>query len=274
MLCFSSNPAQADAVAQVNLALVRKTETGDLTRLLDVGRNEPTHSDMRENKQVQHVSSVSSAHVSLHECTSHSPTREHHLRTLHHVLRREVQILVAVSTIDRRSISRLTSDLPSATCRRTPVLLHQPRFHSQLEIQPSLSSSTDLETRVQPIIDVPAFRAAMQEIVQFNAMEHFNENVTHSKKHTFSDHDQYQIRMHHDILITRSVTMYPPFVPPEFIRMYSVFGTMETVSNCAFVNTSATSFPKHLLAIRVPQSALFKTHSLPFTRRPEVVAPP
>ena len=30
-------------------------------------------------------------------------------------------------TIDRRSISRLTSDLPSATCRRTPVLLTHKR---------------------------------------------------------------------------------------------------------------------------------------------------
>ena len=43
----------------------------------------------------------SSAHVSLHKCTFQSPTTEHSLRTLH-------QVVVAVSTIDRRSISQLT----------------------------------------------------------------------------------------------------------------------------------------------------------------------
>ena len=47
-----------------------------------------------------------------------------------------------------------------------------------------------------------------------------------------------------------------------------VFGTIVTASNWASFRTSPTNFPKHLLAIRVPYSALFRTHSLPRTRNP------
>ena len=100
-------------------------------------------------------------------------------------------------TIDRRSISRLTSDLPSATCKRTPVLLthkglqkpfHQPRFHSKLEIQPPLSSSP---VSNRSLTYLP-FSAAMQEIVQFHVIERFNENVTLSEKHTLDDQEQFR----------------------------------------------------------------------------------
>ena len=94
-------------------------------------------------------------------------------------------------TIDRRSISRLTSDLLSTTSRRTPVLLTE---HVDTKVSRSRSTNQGSIRNLRsnhicpnpaissPVSIQPFFRAAMQEIVKFHAIEHFNVNVTHAEK--------------------------------------------------------------------------------------------
>ena len=245
------------------MSLKQALFTRSLTRLLDVGRNAPTHSDKRENIQVWHVPGVSSDHqcctrtwcsiesvdvpsrgrsmagrrlltglqfmCTPHKCTSHCPTTERHLRTLYHVYetccchqltRSKYSWPFSPST---RTISRLTSDLPSAACRRSPVFLTE---HVDTKVSRSRSTNQGFirnlrsnhlcpvpaissPVSIRPLTDLPSV-PPMQGIVQFHAMEHFNVNVTHAEKHTLGDREQFHLRMHHDAHITRSVTMYAP----------------------------------------------------------------
>ena len=89
-------------------------------------------------------------------------------------------------------------------------------FHLHLGSSWSLSSPSDLQQRVQPIIDVHAVYDAMQEIVRLNAIEQLCENVTHAEEHTPDDQEQFHHRIHRDVLIPRSITMYSPFLPLPF----------------------------------------------------------
>ena len=80
----------------------------------------------------------------------------------------------------------------------------------------SLSSPSDLQHRIQLIIDVHAVCDAMQEIVRLSDIEQLHENVTHAEKHTPDDKEQFHLRIHQDVLIPRSITMYSTFLPLPF----------------------------------------------------------
>ena len=114
-------------------------------------------------------------------------------------------------TIDRRSIGRLTFRLAvyhlteHVDTKGLQKPLHQPKL--QLEIQPSLSSSIDLQPRVQPVIDVPTFSAAVRDRpVPCRTALKFER--TDAMKHTLNDHEQSHLRIHQDVHTTRSITMY------------------------------------------------------------------
>ena len=83
-------------------------------------------------------------------------------------------------------------------------------------ISRSLSSPSDLQHRIQPIIDVHAVYDAMQEIVRLSDIEQLCENVTHAEKHTPDDKEQFHLRIHQDVLIPTSTTMYSTFLPLPF----------------------------------------------------------
>ena len=86
-------------------------------------------------------------------------------------------------------------------------------------ISRSLSSPIDLQHRIQPIIDVHAVYDAMQEIVRFSDIEQLCENVTHAEKHTPDDKEHLHPRIHQDVLIPRSITMYSTFLLLPFHRL-------------------------------------------------------
>ena len=96
----------------------------------------------------------------------------------------------------------------------------------------SLSSPSDLQHRVQPIIDVHAVYDAMQEIVRLNAIEQLHENVTHAEEHTPDDQEQFHLRIHQGVLIPRSITMYSPFLPLPFhsLLLQVVIGHVSSIS--------------------------------------------
>ena len=134
----------------------------------------------------------------------------------------EVQVFVAASPS------------PSATCRKTRVLLTE---HTATKVSRRRSTNQGFisNLRSSHLCPVPAISSPVsnwsltylasepQCKISFSSMaiEHFNVNVTHAEKHTLSDHKQFHLRIHHDVQITGSVTMYSPLVPPEFITMYS-----------------------------------------------------
>ena len=101
----------------------------------------------------------SSAHVSLHECTSHSPTTEHHLRTLHHVYETCCCHQLTRSKYSwpfpQSAEDRSPSDLPPATCGRTPVLLAE---HVDTKVSRSRSTNQGLirNLRSNHLCPVPA----------------------------------------------------------------------------------------------------------------------
>ena len=80
----------------------------------------------------------------------------------------------------------------------------------------------DLQHRIQPIIDVRAVYDAMQEIVRLNATEQLCENVTNAEKHTPDDQEQFYLRIHQDVLIPRSITMYSTFLPLPFHSLLQI----------------------------------------------------
>ena len=96
----------------------------------------------------------------------------------------------------------------------------------------SLSSPSDLQHRVQPIIDVHAVYDSMQEIVRLNAIEQLHENVTHAEEHTPDDQEQLHLRIHQGVLIPRSITMYSPFLPLPFhsLLLQVVIGHVSSIS--------------------------------------------
>ena len=90
------------------------------------------------------------------------------------------------------------------------------RFHLHLGNSWFLSNPSDLQHRIQLIIDVHAVYDAMQEIVRLSDIEQLHENVIRAEKHTPDDKEQFHLRIHHDVLIPRSITMYSTFLPLPF----------------------------------------------------------
>ena len=138
-----------------------------------MGRKKPTHSDKRENKQVQHVSSVSSdqpceeptrdaalspwmcppavaqrradvcfpvfsscvtsqVHISFPNNGTQSADASPRVRDVL-LSAHEVQVPVAVSTIDRRSISRLAFRLAVCHLKEDTCVAHRTRRHQGLQ---------------------------------------------------------------------------------------------------------------------------------------------
>ena len=89
-------------------------------------------------------------------------------------------------------------------------------------ISRSLSSPIDLRHRIRPIIDMHAVYDAMQEIVRLSDIEQLCENVTHAEKHTPDDKEQFHLRIHQDVLIPRSITMYSTFLPFPFHSLLQI----------------------------------------------------
>ena len=136
------------------------------TRLLDLGRKEPTHSDKIENTQVQHGSNVSSDQHWVRGCASsgrsttgrrllpdliscvisrvhisftNNGTKSsdvHEMCFCHQLTKSKYSWPLPPSTEDTSAGS--PSDLPSATCRRTPVLLTE---HVDTEVSRSRSTN-------------------------------------------------------------------------------------------------------------------------------------
>ena len=151
-------------------------------------------------------------------CCCHQLTRSKYSWPFHH--RPKIHQSAHLQTCRLPPVGRHLCCSPNTLTRKiSKSRYHRPRFHSQLEIRPSLSSSSDRQPRVHPAIGVPTFSAAVQQIVQFHAVEHSNVNVMYSETHILSDHEQFHLRIHQDVHITRSVTMYSPFVPSECISI-------------------------------------------------------
>ena len=91
-------------------------------------------------------------------------------------------------------------------------------------ISRSLSSPIDLQHLIQPIIDVHVVYDAMQEIVRLSDIEQLCENENHGEKHTPYDKEQFHLRIHQDVFIPRSITMYSISLPFHRLLLQIVIG--------------------------------------------------